>query len=318
MTPARTEALLRWYFRHGVVKFQRSTHAAIEARLVRDSCGSTECRVCGGVGILETPDAVAASKRRGKGTEKRTRWKLVERRGVTTDEQVTEWAPVGIGSECQCCRGTGTVPQMHPTRKCRACKRLDGEELSEWRLRRRACRECLGTGVATVTARPTCTPQEPSGVEVEHDVLRNFAKVSRRLCRRQRIHQLVLELYYGPQGDSWAAEPGGRIVALEGQTQAGKRLLERTRVKGDESSAEERLSIQIQHQRADPKPWRRELLEQAVTQAEELRQEAIRAWDGALWQEELTDLCNTVDRTGEQYGEWLDRNQDVWQEDADG
>lgn len=338
---------MTWYFLHGECRFQRSTHGAMVERLIRDSMGSARCRICGGVGILEDEKAVLRHRSIAT-TEKRERWTVVEERkrvdcgvnyrdgGPTViEEMVQEWHAVGIGSECQRCRGTGWVSRRRPARECEHCKRLetrtelpDGkvvverEPIMKWRDRRRLCSECGGTGVASATVQRTCADHDGGGSEVNGDVLRNYALTNRRL-RPLGHHRITLELYYGAHGQSWADQPGGRMLALQVHTQAGKRLLEKTKTKDDdatEAGPDEKFAAQIALQQTSPTPWRRKLLQEAAEQASRAYQEAIQAWievtmtvDPRSLEERTEDVLEAIDDTGVAYEEWLDRNPDCWE-----
>jgi len=339
----RDEAALTWYFLHGERQFQRSTHGAMVERLIRDSMGSARCSVCCGVGILEDEGAVRRHRQHGT-TEKRMGWAVVERRKavdcgaayrdggvVLCEERVEQWHTVGVGSECQRCRGTGWVARRRPARECEYCARrrserelpdgsttVEVEPLQQWRDRRRMCSECGGTGRAAVTVASTCEEQESGGVEVSGDVLRNYARVNRRLMHLGK-GRVVLELYYGPHGQSWADQSGGRMLALQAHTEAGRRLLRRTKRKGDEAteaSPEERLAAQIALQEQSPEPWRRQLLDRAHEEAERAYRQAVEEWIGTDAQpttdNAVAELMDAIDATAESYEAWLDRNQDCW------
>ena len=283
----RDERLLTWYFTRGLSQFERSTMGAMIERLQRDSSGASHCRVCEGVGILETEQAVRRHKHRGKHTELVTRWALKKRDGALVDERVAVAQDVAIGSYCQCCWGTGWVPVRHPR-------------------------------PTTITARPTCGPPESAGVVVDGEVLRDYAIVSRRLCRMAPSHRLTLELYYGQHGLSWGVTPHGRLLALQAGTLAGKRLLARTKRKGDEAtaaSADERIANEWDAQQRDPKGWRWDLLQAAQLQAHERIQAATASWQlasGAALDksvsEQWDDLCDRIDATAERVEAWNDEH----------
>lgn len=338
----RDEAALTWYFLHGERAFEKSTHGAIEDHLTMSSMGSGRCRVCGGVGILETHGAVRRHKERGKTTERRRKWRVVEKRKridcgvnmraggpVVVEEEVDEWGAVGIGSECQCCRGTGVVPTQRGWRRCGSCARkvtkttredgvvvLEKEPDGEWRERRRLCVDCEGTGRARPTVHRTGQREEYQLPEIGGDVFRSFAKVNRRLRRLRPQERGCLELYYGAYGQSWADQPGGRLLALQPATDAGRTLLRRTRRKGDEAtgaSPAERMAAQIDLQTRKPELWRRKLLCEAEEQARALYIAAAKAWTATSGlQDEMEILLRSIRRTGDAYEDWLDRNWEQW------
>lgn len=341
----KDEAALTRYFVHWQQRFQRSTHGAMVERLIRDSMGSARCGVCHGSGILEDEKSVMRHRGTGKTTERRRRWAVVEERKqvdcgprgyqrggpVVIEEQVDEWHAVGIGSECQRCRGTGWVPRKRPGSECTSCRRRDTrhelpdgrvvverEAKYDWLERRRHCSECHGTGRAEVTVQQTCSAHEGGGVEVSLEILEDFARTNRRL-RRLAGSRVVLELYYGPRGHSWADQPGGRMLALQAYTEAGQRLLKRTRADGDEATEagpEERFASQLALQQASPEQWRRRLLDECEREAARLYQDAVLAWlgtdDAHATETTLEGLLDAVDATGGAYEEWLNRNPDCW------
>lgn len=316
----RDEDLITWYYLHGERQFQRSTHGAMVTRLILDSMGSCRCRVCGGVGILEDDVAVRRHQERGKRTELRRSWRLVSRRGEVglDDQEVISRVEVRVGSYCQLCGGTGSVPQKEQTRHCGQCERREGEPLDAWRQRRRACSWCLGSGVARITAAPTIPARDAAGgINAAEQVLRKFARVSRRLDAVPAHHRRILELYYGPHGQSWADQPGGRLLALQEFTRAGRILLRRTRVADDEathSTNAERIAAQMLLQRSQPKAWRATLLASAAEQASQLHREAVGSWVAVSGGLDLAALRRRIGRTGRAYAAWLDRNRALWEE----
>jgi hypothetical protein len=308
----RDESALTWYFLWGRRAFERSTHGAMVERLERDSMGSTRCRVCDGIGILEDEAALERHRQRKRTTERIVRWRLVERDGVVTDEQVSEWHAVGVGSECQLCQGTGWTAKKRIKPRCPEC-------WGKGRAARAQCSACLGTGWLTPNVHSTCGNHEEGGVEVEGDTLRNYATTSRALARLDSMAQRTLERYYGVHGQSWANTAHGRIHGLLEFTPAGKRLIKRTRISGDEATeatAAERLAAQADLQKQDPTTWRRELLEEAARQARVALHTAAQAWLAAKGGQGPADdydaLLDAVDATGDAYEAWLDRNPDCW------
>jgi hypothetical protein len=319
MVSLSDESAITWFFLFGQVRFQRSVHGAMVDRLIRDSMGSARCCVCHGAGIIGDEEGVARHRGVGKPTEKRKAWRITEEsptgtqpergRGIATDEQRDEYHQVSVGSCCQFCNGTGWVAKRRASvDKCDACS---GQPSSA----RLACPECLGTSRRMYTARPTHAEHQESGVEVDGDTLKRFAVVSRRLERMCAADRLTLERYYGAHGFSWANQPGGRIVGLLEFTRAGRALLRRTRVKGDEqtgASRAERIAVQLDAQTRAPEPWRGALIDEAREQAESALRIAHSQWDTAFgtlpWPEQWELLQDDITATGEALEAWYERN----------
>lgn len=314
----RDEAALTWYFRDGQRRFQRSTHGAIVDRLERDSSGSVKCRVCQGVGILEDDDAVGRHKDRKKTTERRRTWALreihkdVDGRDagpVLVEEEIEIWAPVGIGSMCQFCRGTGQRPKgIKNRRPCPDCAGLMKAE-------RQRCKTCYGRGVVSPDVGVRGGREESGGIDVDGDTLRRFAIVSRRLAGIPAVHRDTFERYFGPLGEYWGGHSvqAGRLVALQTRTKRGRKLLQRTHTDGDEATGatpEQRMDTQWALQARDPKTWRYELLSGSLDDARKMFDAACKAWGGGDvtpgWRDVLEWLKGRIDETAARVEDWND------------
>jgi hypothetical protein len=241
-----------------------------------------------------------------------------------------------VGAECQICQGTGFVARRLRKPRCycqesmveyvRACVGLEDETTLQ-ELRRQAgcwgrgraaraqCPRCLGTGTPTLDACSTGLDEVSEPITADGDTLRRYALVSRRIGCMSRPTASTLERYYGVHGQSWADQPGGRMVALYEFTPSGRQLLKRTKVKNDEAtraSPSERIAAQIALEKTSPERWRRELLDRAAAEARHAHQEAVEAWHGAIgqlgWVEGYSRLCESIDATGEAYEAWIDAN----------
>lgn len=307
------ESRITRFFLFDEKRFQRSVHGAMVERLERDSMGSSRCNVCHGAGIIGDEKALACHQGKGRSLEPRLVWRITDecppgaqpakRRGIARDVQITEYHAVGIGSPCQFCNATGWVAMKRPAARC--------ECWGQPRSVKRACPVCLGTGAPQVDARPTHAEVTETRDEVDGDTLKRYAVVSRRLERMSLDDRLTLERYYGAHGFSWANQPGGRELGLLEFTAAGKALVKRTRVKGDEAtgaSDAERIAVQIDIQARSPEPWRGTLLDEARAQARHALQQAHRAWVHAFgdepWEDRWDELQDDITATGEALEAW--------------
>lgn len=357
----RDEALLEWFFTRGLAQFERSTFGAMIEALRRDKMGATRCRTCKGVGILQTRAAVERHRQRyrPKSDEERhsvwvwvsdgtyvdpsirvkdpARWDMLangvknpDGSGAHLRPQIEERPAVHvIGSECQLCRGSGWVPKKRPSKICPDCAGLRKAEKAK-------CMTCRGRGRLGYDARPRAAHEESEGVAVDGDVLQRYAIVSRNLSRLSRAHRETLAIYYGQRGLSWGSTPHGRFLALQAGTAAGSKLLERTRVKGDEAteaSEDERMANLWDAQRKDPKTWRYDLLEQAQLQAHRRLEEAGGAWVAASswapgapgdWRnprgvmQQFDEICDEINETAERVEQWNDAWRGAPTQGADG
>lgn len=307
--PLRDEAELTWFFCHGERRFVRSVHGAIVDRLIRDSMGSRKCPVCHGRGVIDDSHGVAAHKRGGKGNVTTHRERAVKRDHIWTTEQVTDVRSVTEGDWCGFCSGTGWIARKRRPHRCEKCE-------GQGRRVRAACPDCEGTGLALVNARPVCAAHEAGGVEVDGETSRRFAAISRRLERLAASHRRTLARYWGPHGASWAERPLGRLLGLAEFTPAGKDLLRRERAAVEDDalalSPAERLENVYTSDQAKPRKRARDLLEKALTQAQEALDAAHEAWLRGTEPESLPDrieaALQAVDATAEKYEAWLDRN----------
>jgi hypothetical protein len=179
----------------------------------------------------------------------------------------------------------------HGSYPCYKCEEFPGIDATtgDW------CPRCKGTGFKSfelyekgeVTAYPTAEVVEARGYEPNHAVLQKYGRISRRLdAVRAKLGSAgveVLEAFYGDVGMRWGRTKHGRLFSLYPRTKAGKKLLEKTRAKERDNdpltlSACERLGVQAELQGMQPKGWRRELMDAAAKQAEELHLEATLAF----------------------------------------
>ena len=148
-------------------------------------------------------------------------------------------------------------------------------------------------------------------MEPNAGALRVFARVSRRLDRLSRQDAQILELYYGPAGLSWGGTYHGRLLVLQALTPSGKRLLRKTRKKGDKelTTRDEKLAAQWDLQRTEGCQWRWRLLEAAEREARQLLEQASAAWvQGPTidWEAERDALYDRIDATAERVEAWLE------------
>ena len=94
----------------------------------------------------------------------------------------------------------------------------------------------------------------------------------------------VLRRYYGDTGARWGRTSKGRVFSIYPLTSAGQRLLKRTRRDGDDQVTLtdcERLGVQADLQKSQPKQDRGALLVQADEQARALLEAAAEEWEEA-------------------------------------
>ena len=247
--PSVEESLLEWYFGPAQALFERSTCGAMLYRLEADSMVSTECKRCGGKGILEEADITPEIQRciPCKGPADRN-----------TNKPACPWCWNGTGvvrEGCWCrrCRGTGHTP-VRKKRGDRATVRVKAHS-------------------------SVC-------VEVDDVALRKYAKVSRRvgeLYENSREMLEVLAAYYGLVGACYGRGKRGRIFAVYALTPCGHKLVKRAQKRslddGTQLQAYQLIENEAEADRQAPDPNRTALLNQADEQARRLLKEASRAWN---------------------------------------
>lgn len=283
------EAALSWFFGPGLSIYERSTFAAILAKLDRDGFGSEKCTRCDGAGILDEGGVSVETRCRGCGGMGR-----VGRRWCDDCQGSGQVAPyevaVDAGGWCQTCRGTGSTPIEVAARRrtpCSVCRAPFGlHPRAKAPMRSQTCSNCLGTSFEPITAKPIQTGEDAAGVQADDTALTRFAITSRRVARvRDRSAKLAeaLAVYYGDVGQRWAMTDRGRIFSLYHLTPAGRKLAKWGEKAGKgaelELTAQERIGAQAALEAAQPKADRRKLLEIAAGQAVALYQRAARAWN---------------------------------------
>lgn len=175
-----------------------------------------------------------------------------------------------------------------PCYKCEDSPGID-DKTGDW------CKRCNGTGFKhyelystseEITARPTAEVVETRGFEPSHDVLQKYGAISRQLdaVRVKFGHAgvRVLEAFHGDAGARWGRTKHGRLFAVYPHTSAGRRVLAKATSANDpiELTSCEKLAVQAELQTAQPKLWRRELMDKAATQAEELYLDVLATFCG--------------------------------------
>lgn len=177
------------------------------------------------------------------------------------------------------------------------CARCDGDgvldvgslSVAKW------CPACGGTGYrerrarhdrGPVTAQPTAEDKGGRGYTPTEHALERYAAVSRRLDRVESQHVEVLAAYYGDTGARWGRTRHGRVFAVYALTPAGHKLVRMAMLgsgtDGVHLSASERIGVQAELEKTQPKQQRRALLDAADRQARELVDAASVAW-GKSW-----------------------------------
>ena len=141
------------------------------------------------------------------------------------------------------------------------------------------CPKCGGTGsvfapmgqghTGKVTARPMGFEVKQAGYQVDESLMTRYAQVTRWLMRVGSECADVLCAYYGSDACRCAmVDPWGAHLAIMPQTAAGKKLIEKSKAKGDLGLPPiERVRIQAILQKSAPIDWRGELIERAYGQA---------------------------------------------------
>lgn len=173
------------------------------------------------------------------------------------------------------------------------CARCDGDGVLDVGMVAAAkwCPACGGTGYrerrsrhtnATLTAQPTAEDKGGRGYTPTERALERYAAVSRRLDRVERAHVEVLTAYYGDTGARWGRTRHGRTFAVYALTPAGHKLVRMAMLgsgtDGVHLSAGERIGVQAELEKTQPKATRRALLDAADRQARELVEAASVEW----------------------------------------
>jgi hypothetical protein len=291
-TPKRTiglrdEAALTWFFGPGMATFERSVFGAMCERMQRDGANSKRCPKCHGEGVLNEGGFASRTKK--------------------DDDQARR--NVKAGGWCEACNGTGAVPAergKHPpcrtgTIACPPCsgtgiaglKRHRKGPLRGKRARRRAeilesaapCMRCRATGVIEVD--PAFGTDDGAYIVPgpNDEALTRYGVISRRvaiLSRRDPRLVEVLRAYYGDAGSRWGRERQGRIFAVYPLTRAGKSLLRLGgKAQGNAASLRdsERLGVESELEKTQPKEQRRALLDAADRQAREMYARTAEVWN---------------------------------------
>lgn len=192
------------------------------------------------------------------------------------------------------------------------------------------CPNCLGTGDEPRTAERMHKDDEGGGVLGNDTALTRFAVTSRRADRVKAISPALhaaLEAFYGDVGNRWARTPFGRLFALFHLTPAGKKLA-RIAAPNDvgnagkkkpnkkksktarveealaavELNAQERIGVQANLQKSQPKEDRKKLLDKAAEQASDLYTRAARAWNKVATSKADKDTSKRLDENLKRLG----------------
>jgi hypothetical protein len=253
--PSIEESLLEWYFGPAQALFERSTCGAMLERLDADRMVSTECKACGGKGILDETDITPANQR------------CVPCDGPRCDE------PHQQRPACQWCwMGSGEVKEGCWCRRCRG---------TGWTA------VAKGRNSSKITVRPKST--SGAGFEVDDIALRKYAKISRRvneLYENDRENLNILAAYYGFAGLRFGRDPNnrrGRIVAVYALTPSGQKLVKRGQKfgldNGETLMAYQIVENEIEANKLSPDRNRSALIDAADEQARKLIKRAAIAWN---------------------------------------
>lgn len=200
------EALLMWFFDHGIALFERSMFGAQLERAQMNARGSKGCSSCGG-----------NYKRYGTGKVKR-------RVFVCTHCETGYFSPPDLGPPVPCgwCKGTRLVEASASSR------RPDSYVVEDF------CSSCDGTGVTfrrghrrnsgPMSARPGVITDYRPPAEPDPEDLRRYGEALRRLTRVSEQTAAVLLAYYWV-GQNHINPREGQLWPLMASTPAGKRLL---------------------------------------------------------------------------------------------
>lgn len=175
------------------------------------------------------------------------------------------------------------------------------------------CDRCRGVGSMPIrkkhsrnplTARPKKDSGEGSGYTPDDSALTRYAIVSRRLDLVAAAHGKamveVLVAYYGDVGSRWGRTPHGRLFAVYALTGAGHKLVRMSMARTSEGitlSAAERIGVEAETEKTQPKPNRRALLDAAAGQALTLYERASAAWNAT--KSRATHLTSVTNEVGE-------------------
>lgn len=269
----RDEADLSWFFGPGQGAFERSVFGAMIRRLDLRAHLSKRCHRCDGVGFTDADILGSAA------------W-FAENKPVrgTTSEQWEKWLQKADDHQPRCgdCDGGGVIslrlprkaPRRNGYKRCRDCRGVSGAVTCE----------CGGKGYLVCEPAFPAGSSEEVGYTPDEGALQRYALVSRRLDRAGdssgRVRE-TLGVYYGDVGARWGRTRHGRLFGLYALTPAGKKLLMRGGESGTTLTPAERLGVEAELERAQPKPNRRALLTAAHMQALEMFGTAALAWNGA-------------------------------------
>lgn len=269
----RDESDLSWFFGPGQGCFERSTFGAMIRRLDLRAHLSKRCHRCDGVGFTNADICTS------------TAW-FAENKPVqgTTSEQWEKWLERADDHQPRCadCGGHGVIalrlprnaPRRNGYKRCRDCRGAGGDM---------AC-ECGGKGYLVCEPAFPANSSEEVGYTPDEGSLQRYALVSRRLDRAGSANSRVREtltVYYGDIGARWGRTRHGRLLGLYSLTSAGKKLLLRGGDSGVDLTPAERIGVEAELERAQPKPNRRALLTAAHMQALAMFGAAAEAWNSA-------------------------------------
>lgn len=200
------EALLMWFFDHGIAMFERSTFGAQLERAMLNARGSKGCSGCGG-----------NYKKLGRGR--------VKRRVYVCPHCATGFfEPPGGGTPVPCgwCKGTRLLEASARSR------RPDSYVVED------ICTDCNGTGVAfrrghrrnagPLSARPGVISDYRPPVEHDPEDIRRYGEALRRFTRVSEHTAAILAAYYW-LGQNHINPREGQLWPVMAATPAGKRLL---------------------------------------------------------------------------------------------
>ena len=247
----KDESDLAWYFARGKSSFERSTSGAMLEHLDADAYTSEECERCY-AGIIHATGAWCP----GCGGT-----------GFTTIRRKS--GPLGFGIRSGCVRCSACLGSGEGTDD-------DGQEIS--------CHECAGAGYRLTGQNvfPTATVTAGRGYTPDDRALARYARISRILGNVEpKSLRIVLEAFYGDVGARWGRTRHGRLFAIYALTPAGHKLV-RMATMGDSLeglSPAERIGVQAELERSQPKAQRHALLDGCEKQARELYQTAADKWN---------------------------------------
>lgn len=178
----------------------------------------------------------------------------------------------------------------HGSHKCRPCNGTGiTEPRGDW------CLKCGGTGVRHYRISETSEQltvrvnesRSGSGYVPSDEVMTFYAVMSRRVGALQRVHQAVLEAYFGDAGIRCSSPPCWRLVSVFALTPPGSRLVklgienlatEEERLLFEQSPPYERVRRHVELDSAQTKPHRKALIDAANEHAARMLSEALDAF----------------------------------------